>query len=152
MIIGFTGTQSGMTSFQKKELVKILLLKECSEFQHGDCIGADEEANELATIECGIKLITIHPPLHDVKRAYCFDPKKLMRQASSNWIQIGDLRVRWREPLPYLKRNNQIVDEVALMIACPKEDKHTVRSGTWQAIRHAWNIRRDIIIIPPLER
>lgn len=154
MLIGFTGTQSGMTSFQKEELAKILNIKQCTEFLHGDCIGADREANDIA-LKSGVILFTIHPPDNMKKRAFCFDifmKTKWNRIITpyENWSDV--IKVRWYPVDAYLKRNQRIVDSVELMIAAPKEHKHTVRSGTWSTIRYAWKSKKDIIVIPPIDR
>lgn len=155
MLIGFTGSQSGMTQFQKDELFKILSMKECSEFIHGDCIGSDAEANNIA-LSVGVKLFTIHPPSNSHKRAFCFDPNKrfLWNRINTPFVEIGNegVKVRWMPIEAYLERNKRIVDSVSLMIATPKEFTHTVRSGTWSTIRYAWKNKKDIIIIPPIDR
>lgn len=153
MIIGFTGSQSGMTKFQKDFVLKILQDYKCTEFVHGDCIGSDEEANKIALF-VGITQFTIHPPDNLKKRAFCFDPNRESRKVITltPWLSAGAVRVRWHRPAPYLERNKKIVNSVELMIATPKEFHHTLRSGTWSTIRHAWHIKREIIIIPPIER
>lgn len=161
MLIGFTGTQSGMTTFQKHELRKILKMKECSEFMQGDCIGADEESVEEA-IQAGVRIFTVFPPDNTKKRAWTFD-----KEQKTKWnriitpymdVAVGPshpalkVNVKWMPVEAYLERNKRIVDTVSLMIAAPKEYVHTVRSGTWSTIRYAWKTKRDIIIIPPVER
>ena len=67
MRIGFTGTQRGMTIRQRTELA-ILLRNVSGEFHHGDCIGADAEAHEIAR-RSSFTLIG-HPPDLSTKRAY----------------------------------------------------------------------------------
>jgi len=153
MIFGFTGTQRGMTQFQKTEL--LLRLTDCSEFTHGDCIGADEQANYIA-FELGIRIFTIFPPTDTRKRAYCFNPEKDLMNDNAQWREINwngkIVRVRWMPKDAYLERNKKIVDHCYKMIATPKEYEHTLRSGTWATIRYAWKIKRDLIIIPPVNR
>lgn len=162
MLIGFTGTQSGMTLWQKEQLLIRLRDLGCTEFVHGDCIGADEEANTIA-YALGIQFFTIHPPLHDYKRAYCFNKKKMYPptmqwvtlptlKSMGNELLVTDIKVKWMEPYPYLTRNKHIVDSVSLILACPKEYRMSIRSGTWSTIRYAWKLKKDIIIIPPVDR
>lgn len=140
MIIGFTGTQKGMTKYQKEMIPQILKLKNATEFIHGDCIGADAEVNQIA-LDYGIKIFTLYPSTIERKRAWCF-----------NSPVTGDTFARIRKPQPPLIRNKQIVDNCHWLIACPKEFEHTLRSGTWATIRYAWKIKRDLTIIPPVER
>src|ERR1700704_5489165 len=133
MNIGFTGTQSGLVTFQIEQVREILKLKQCSEFIHGDCIGADDMANSIA-LELGIKQFTIHPPDNPKKRAFCFDSEHRtahLRQHTPFILIQGIANVRWYPIEPYLERNKRIVDNCSFLIACPKEHKHSVRSGTW---------------------
>ena len=157
MIIGFTGTQRGMTQFQREELFKILKLKECSEFVFGDCIGADEQS-AIVAINAGVTVFSIHPPDNPVKRAWCFDPEKKMK-----WNRIitpfispatapDNIKVRWYPLDSYQNRNRHIVDQTQLLIATPKEFTHEIRSGTWSTVRYAWKLKKDVLIIPPVDR
>jgi hypothetical protein len=156
MRIGFTGTQSGMTNFQKTVLKEILLAEKCSEFIHGDCYGADAQANDIS--KWFVDFISIFPPDNSNKRAWCFNPQRVDRKWE--WLKVGlinaeetrYIKVRWAPKDSYLERNRHIVDNCDMMIACPKEDKHTVRSGTWATIRYAWSVHRKIVIIPPIQR
>ena len=47
MKIGFTGSRTGMSDKQKEGLVIKLQEFSFSEFHHGDCKGADEEAHAI---------------------------------------------------------------------------------------------------------
>ena len=63
--IGFTGTQQGMTLRQKQQLNEILrdlYDKGNRWFHHGDCIGADAEAHDIATA-IGYHIL-VHPPIN----------------------------------------------------------------------------------------
>lgn len=112
--IGFTGTRRGMTEEQKAQ-VKLILNSLAGTLHHGDCIGADAEAHEIAR-SCGLNIV-VHPPEIDTLRAWC----------------LGDFIHPAR---PYLTRNREIVMTSEVMICCPKEAE-TRRSGTWATIRKA---------------
>lgn len=129
--VGFTGTQRGCTQRQRDELNdwfgSFTLIDEF-ELHHGDCIGADAEAHEIAR-GWGAR-VAGHPPTDPKKRAFCrFDEE--------------------REPKPYLDRNHDIVDETEWMVAAPGEMEEQLRSGTWATIRYARKRGRRLIIVHP---
>ena len=161
MRIGFTGSQKGMSTFQKHELPRILKLKDATEFVFGDCIGSDIEAARIALFE-GILQFSVYPQNKDTrKRAWFLNPEKDIIRENGKWTNINGLldnkeviySIRWFPAEPPLSRNMRIVDSCDYVIACPKEFEHTLRSGTWATIRYAWKHKKDkITIIPPLER
>lgn len=128
MKIGFTGTQRGMTDAQKERVNVYINNKDTFEFHHGDCIGSDATACDLADV--GGKHIVCHPPLNCEKRAF------------KKYHEI-------REPLDYLARNREIVKECDLLIATPKGHQEELRSGTWATVRFARHIGKSVIIIYP---
>ena len=130
MKIGFTGTQLGMSQSQRDELNRILRDETdfISEFHHGDCIGSDSEAHDIAE-NLGFDIV-IHPPTDPRKRAF----KKSKRI---------------NQPLPYLERNHVIVSETDKLIATPSSRHEQLRSGTWATIRYARKLNRPIHIIFP---
>ncbi|MBD3262495.1 MAG: hypothetical protein GF334_12655 [Candidatus Altiarchaeales archaeon] len=134
MHIGFTGSQGGMTGAQKKVVQKLfesLTLKYPEEgiyLHHGDCVGADTEAHEMARA-VGF-LIFGHPPSNDSKRAFCeFDEVE--------------------EPYDYLYRNTRIVKSCEILIAAPKEYSERVRSGTWSTIRRGRKYKKKVLVVLP---
>jgi len=130
MRIGFTGTQRGMTDAQRTMLREILTTFDHGEFHHGDCIGSDAQAHEIA-LECGYCPI-IHPPSDPRKRAWCEVPKHLMRRE-----------------YPYMIRNHHIVDETGRLIATPAEFEEQLRSGTWSTWRYAKRKNCKVVLILP---
>ena len=94
---GFTGTRQGMTAEQKSAL-RNFLDGGVGEFHHGDCIGADSEAHDIAD-ECGYGII-LHPPTNYSERAWREVPRHMMRPER-----------------PYLDRNKDIVRETTWLIA-----------------------------------
>ena len=125
--VGFTGTQIGMSDNQKFHLRTILI--GATEFHHGDCIGADEEADAIAR-DLGIRIV-IHPPLDPKKRAFCYQP--------------GDTIRRER---PYLVRNRHIVHDTDELVAAPKDaNNEELRSGTWSTIREARRTGKKVTIL-----
>lgn len=135
MRVGFTGTQLGMTGYQLREVsrhLKALKNKGAHEFHHGDCVGADAEADKIA-LDLGYTIF-VHPPEDPSKRAFC----------------TGGLRVILPKA-PYLVRNRSIVDHTEVLIATPKRLSEELRSGTWATIRYARKLRKDILLITPNE-
>jgi len=116
--IGFTGTQEGMSQHQKEQFVLKMLELSPTEFHHGDCIGADDEAHDIVREFFPNVKIIIHPPIADSKRAY----------------KRGD---EYKLPESYLVRNHNMVDAVEYLIGTPKQNAEILRSGTWATIRYA---------------
>lgn len=131
--VGFTGTQHGMTEFQKRKFEELIKDLEPSEFRHGDCLGADLQAHLTFQVMFPTTEIIIHPPKSKSKRAFCTSDTIL-------------------PPEPYHIRNHAIVDAVDTLIATPLTMKEELRSGTWSTVRYARLKRRTIHIIYPLQR
>lgn len=130
MKLGFTGTQSGMTTKQRVTFIKALDKMLPKHFVHGDCIGADAEASELvATLLPDCKRI-IYPQTDKSKRAFC----------------TGDVIYK---PMPPLTRNRSIVNLSQVMLAIPRLDHPELRSGTWATVRFAVKQGKKVIIIWP---
>lgn len=128
MIAGFTGTQLGMTYKQGERLLLLLKRLNTAEMHHGDCIGADAEVHVMC-LDLGIRTVG-HPPIVGDKRAFCsFDFE--------------------HPPLPYLERDNEIVQQSEVLFAAPKEAKEQLRSGTWATIRYARKKGLPIFIVRP---
>lgn len=128
MKVGFTGTQRGMTETQASTVKSLLLLNRCREFHHGDCIGADAQAHDIAT---ALSLLTVsHPPIVNLKRAN----KK------------ADVILPAKD---YLDRNRDIVRETDMLVATPGETEEQLRSGTWSTVRYARKLVRRIWIVWP---
>lgn len=118
MKVGFTGTQLGMSQHQKEQFVLKLYELNPTQFHHGDCIGADAEAHDIVREFFPNVWIVGHLPQSDGKRAF----KKCDE---------------YRDPLPYLVRDHNIVDETDFLIGSPKQDEEVLRSGTWATIRYS---------------
>lgn len=129
MRVGFTGTQVGMTAPQLLGVIDLMKGVKPTEFHHGDCVGADEQAHLVAQ-KVGTRIV-IHPPEDPQKRAFC----------------IGATETK--DPLPYLVRNKAIVQETEVLIATPKGFSEELRSGTWSTVRHARKFGRSIFIVWP---
>lgn len=130
--IGFSGSREGMT-YQQKETLKMLLEKlkgdaEICWFRHGDCVGADKEAHQIAR-RLNYRII-IHPPDKDDLRAFCEDAFSVL------------------PPKPYLDRNKRIVKKADFLLAAPKS-KENQRGGTWYTITQATKRNLPMRIIYP---
>jgi hypothetical protein len=129
MKIGFTGSRQGMSQPQMENFVMLLKKMGMTEFHHGDCVGADEEAHAIVRDFFPNVQIVIHPPTSAGKRAFC----------------VGD---ETRESLPYLTRDRKIVDECEFLFAAPLRNTEELRSGTWSTIRYARKIDRLHVVLP----
>jgi predicted Rossmann fold nucleotide-binding protein DprA/Smf involved in DNA uptake len=126
--IGFTGTRQGMTERQKIGLRDLLAPYAGAILHHGDAIGADAEAHDIA-IELGCAIV-IHPPAVETQRAF-------------------NTAAEVRAAKPYLVRNKDIVRETALLIAAPAEATEQLRSGTWSTVRYAKRLGRQVCLLTP---
>ena len=129
--VGFTGTQTGMTAEQKAELEGHLrgwlLAGYWVEFHHGDCVGADAEAAEIAR-ELGCWVVG-HPPSDPKKRAFFKSDEE-------------------RKPRPYLARNHDIVDQSEVVYAAPRSRIEQYRgSGTWATVRYAKAWSKPLVML-----
>ncbi len=128
--VGFTGTRKGMTDIQRVLVRRALADSLPAVLHHGDCVGADEQAHEIA-VALGLDII-IHPPEDEKFRAFC------MR----NVVEI-------RPQLPYMPRNRNMVSLVGKLIATPRTPYEIVRSGTWATVRYARKVHTPIILCKP---
>jgi hypothetical protein len=130
---GFTGTRNGMTDAQKIGL-RNYLAGSTGEFHHGDCIGSDAEAHDIAD-ECGYAIV-LHPPTDWSLRAFKPVPRYMCRPEQH-----------------YLARNRSICNSTMALIATPSETTEDPprarRSGTWSTIRYARKIGMVVVIIWP---
>lgn len=82
-------------------------------FRHGDCVGVDVEAADIAR-ELGYYIIKHPGPIGEGSKA---------NETMSR--------------LPYLDRNKVIVDMSDVMLIVPYTNIEVVRSGTWATYRYA---------------
>lgn len=128
MKVGFTGTRKGMSESQKLAFVLAVQDLPITEFHHGDCCGADEDAHYIIKEFFPNVKIVIHPPISDYLRAFC----------------EGD---EYKEPADYLKRDRAIVDSTEYLIGAPLTPTPAPRSGTWYTINYATKLDRPHNII-----
>ena len=129
MIVGFTGTQKGMTADQKKTFRYFITHWEIDEFHHGDCIGADADAHKIVR-KISTAPVHLHPPVKRVKRAFCEADKTYPSDE-------------------YLTRNRHIVKCSDLLIAAPDGFEEKRKSGTWYTVRQAEKCGVPVLIIWP---
>lgn len=119
MVIGFTGTRTGMSYAQRQQFAQIfgLLMRAAEQlgvgitFHHGAAAGADMQACALAEHD-GLVSIVAHPAGNDP-----------------------------------LARNRDIVAESDMLIAAPLTDLEEVRSGTWATVRYARKAGKPVIML-----
>ena len=129
--VGWTSSREGITARQyavAERALRELRERGATHFHHGDCVNGDE-AGAMIAVELGYVLIS-HPPENPKLRAYITPAFYVCR------------------PLPYLIRNQAIVDCSDVVVACPKSP-HADRSGTWRTLRMARNGAADYIAIWP---
>jgi hypothetical protein len=131
--VGFTGPRAGITGLQKQS-IRVSLQKMWNNnpnatkyFHHGDCIGADSVAHDVAT-SIGY-IIVVHPPTDPRFRAF------------KDGIVLPEKS--------YLSRNRDIVDECHLVLAAIPTHSGQLRSGTWATIRYAKSKEKLWKIIKP---
>jgi hypothetical protein len=137
VIVGFTGSQRGMSRAQNEKFQQLISGIRPIEFHHGDCVGADATAHDL--VQWLARATIIHPPLDGKKRAF---------KSPMGW---SGLQGKVLPPKEYLERNRDIVDACDLLIATPTNysDRTSPRSGTWYTIRYAIKWNKPVWIIYP---
>lgn len=128
MKVGFTGTREGMSQHQREQFALKIVEMNPSEFHHGDCEGADAEAHDIVRLFLPDTKIVIHQPDKDYCRAF--------KQADE-----------YRDPIGYLPRDRNIVNETEYLIGTPLKDENTTRSGTWYTIRYAWQRKKPNTVL-----
>lgn len=132
MIVGFTGTRAGMTDAQKGVVERFLRAWHVMAFEHGDCIGADDDADEIAV---RIGLARVLRPC-DIERMRAHGERR------------GGHVLKVYAPERPLVRNEKIVLDSHMMLSTPNGPE-TTRSGTWMTIRRARQAKRHIVIVFP---
>jgi len=130
VILGFTGTRSSLTPWQKRKMREIISHPSIELLHHGDCVGADAYAHKIA-LEAG-KTIVIHPPTNPKYRAWCMG-----------------IDVLWLPEKPYLVRDKDIVMACDILLAVPKGPEVMRGSGTWATIRMARKAKKRIRRLMP---
>jgi hypothetical protein len=128
MVIGFTGTRKGMTTAQRDAVAAVLRTLNATVLHHGDCVGADAQANEIARA-LGLRVV-LHPPDDGRHRAFC---------------RADEVR----SPRSYLVRNHDIVNDAQVLVATPGQQSEVMRSGTWATIRYARKLGVRTVVIYP---
>lgn len=128
--VGFTGTRLDISKSQKDWITHMLsgliLNLHAKDFHHGDCIGADEAAAEIAD-RIGYTLHS-HPPNIEALRAFY------------------PAHVEYR-PLGYLERNREIVDASKWVLAVPLANP-SPHSGTLYTMRYARKMGVPLAVYP----
>lgn len=131
MIVSVSGTREGASDAQLLALAETLLhYKETHgsnvELHHGDCLGVDVQAAEVAAI---MKYeVVSHPPTKNNMRAF-HDSDVIMPTKG------------------YLERDRDLAELCDVLIAMPLVHDVNAESGTWYTIRHAMRINKDVIVI-----
>jgi hypothetical protein len=135
MKVGVTGTRSDINQYQIDTLYRLLPAighgRINMEFHHGDCVGADVTAAEVAR-HFGYKIVC-HPPEKNDLRAF-FDSDE------------------HREPLSYFARNRNIVDETQCLLVLPYQTEWQTNGGTWYTYDYAKKKNKPRIVIYPNDR
>lgn len=128
MKLGMTGARTGMTDAQKAKFRQLLIEFEITELHHGDCIGADADAHDIA-VDMGIRTV-VHPPISTESRAF----------------KDGD---HIHTPKGYLARDRDIVYAADVLIGTPSKTYETRRSGTWYTLRYGLKQQKPTNAIKP---
>lgn len=131
MKVGFTGTQDGLT-FTQENLLRHYLQSlynyfNAQELHHGMCIGADFAAYTIG-VKIGYRLVA-HQPTNK----------------SKTFLDTASVKL---PALPYLTRNQNIVDSTDILVATPNGPEK-IRSGTWSTVRYAKKKNVGIVLLYP---
>lgn len=131
---GITATRDGLTVKQRRTFRQYVVERGGGEYHHGSCVGGDADAHailrDVAKKVPMLVRIVLHMP----------DNPRHVAQCDGDEV---------RDPLPYLMRNHNIVDETRLLIGLPNGMREQLRSGTWATLRYARKMGHPLLIIFP---
>ncbi len=130
-VAGFTGARVGMTLKQKERVIELVELccKDVLYCLHGDCVGADEDFDNICKI--------------------CNVATKCMPCTLDNFRAHTDCEEISKPEAP-MKRNRKIVEGSDFIISCPPNYKKIKSgSGTWATIGYARRAKKPLYIIYP---
>jgi hypothetical protein len=133
VILGFTGTQYGMTDKQKSKAEAFLRTINPDKVIHGCCIGADKQFVEITR--------KVFPTIEI--EAF---PSNIRNKTSAIARSLSD---KVHDPETSLRRNKRMIGLISYLLACPSGDTEQMRSGTWATIRyarHALETRRRLLL------
>jgi hypothetical protein len=134
IFIGFTGNRFGLTEEQKFDIKNIFHHFDNINVSHGDCIGADTDFHNLC-----LEYRNLNP--HKILKIQIFPPDDSKMRAFNN----GDFLMPEK---PYLKRNDDIINNSEILIACPiDKNREILRSGTWSTIRKARKLGKQTYVL-----
>lgn len=155
MKVGFTGTRKGMSKAQTAQLMDMLRALERAtpvgaprEFHHGGADGADSEADQLAHFHGYV--VHLHPcpgVCADAEPRAANGYGQVRRTAALERGRFNGHQVEWKEVLPPLVRNRNIVAACDVLIAAPETDKEQQRSGTWATVRYARAAGKPVVML-----
>lgn len=119
-----------MSERQRDLLLETLRSRHITEFHHGDCIGADDEAADLVSENFPDIKIVCHPPIDETHRAF------------NNKHQ--EIRVQKK----HFARNRDIVDETDFTTAAPLTTEHQDHGGTWYTHDYAIKKKKETLVLP----
>lgn len=148
MIVGFSGTQKGMTQEQRQTLYILLDQYPMTAFHHGCCIGADDIAHDMVRTAFGQCFpIICHPSTNTNKIAPTF-----FRYVDDQAIFATDFvnsNTKFWKPEHPLARNKTLARECDILFATPYQPNEIVRSGTWATIRYFRKANKLTKVIKP---
>ncbi len=134
MIVGVTGTRSGMNQHQSQQVTRFLHAAwdpdGANELHHGDCVGVDAETAGIAR-DLGYTIVC-HPPEVDDLRAF------------TRYDIIHDA-------VSYFARNRRIVHECEILLVVPLQNSHQTSGGTWYTHDYAVRYKRPVYVVYPGE-
>lgn len=129
--VGFTGTRDGMTVPQHEQFARWVREHVPSQFHHGECRGADEQAVWEVTRHSAV-VVVAHP---------C----TLRGERAKTAVGLSAFTHPVKAPLV---RNRDIVNACDVLLACPKGPEE-LRSGTWMTVRYARKAGKPVVIFWP---
>ena len=137
MIIGFSGSRTGMSKFQYDTIWDFLAEQKYIRMAiHGDCVGSDAMFHDMCE---DLRLrIEVYPPVNRALRAWKIPTIGLVH-----------------DPASYLDRNQEIAETCTVLIATPKEpqsEEFDRQGGTWDTIKRAERLGKKIMVILPNQK